>query len=107
MLSKKKKIVCIPDELKSMIPAFLSRRNDDLREIQSFFKEKKIEEISKIGHKLKGNGLSYGFGGLSIIGKEIEDASKAKDFEKVNHCILELEEYLKYVKTLNLGFQLS
>lgn len=105
MLSKEKKIINIPSELKSMIPGFLSRREDDLKQIQSFFKKKKMEEISRIGHKLKGNGLSYGFGGLSAIGKEIEEASKANDLKKTQSSMLELEEYLKYVKTLNLGIE--
>ena len=99
MLSKEKKVINIPKELVQLIPGFLSRRDNDLKNMKVFYEEKNFEEIRKVGHRLKGNGLGYGFDYLSVLGKEIESSSLSKDEEKLNESLAELEEYLKYVKT--------
>lgn len=99
MLAKKNKIINIPEELKPLIPGYLSRRDTDLKNLKDFHKEERFDEIQKIAHKMKGNGLGYGFDYLSVLGKEIESLAKLKEGEKIKSFLLELEEYLTYIKT--------
>lgn len=99
MIAEENKVINIPEELKPLIPGYLARRDLDLKNMKDFHQQGNFDEIRKIGHKLKGNGLGYGFDYLSVLGKKIEVASELKSGEEIGSYLLELEEYLSYVKT--------
>ena len=75
----------IPNDLKKK---YLERRKIDLSDSQSFYKSKDFSSIEKIGHKMKGNGVTFGYPEISKIGEKIEAASMKKD-EKLTQEVLD------------------
>jgi HPt (histidine-containing phosphotransfer) domain-containing protein len=65
------------------IAKYVQRRYDDLETCQSALAAKDFPLIENIGHKMKGNGLTFGYPELADIGKEMENAAVKKDFELV------------------------
>ena len=55
-------------------------------------------EISRIGHNLKGSGLSYGFAEISRIGADMELAARNQDQAMLQQCCTELDEYVRRVR---------
>jgi len=92
--------VYIDAELKDLIPGFLENRRQDVKEIERLLNEGKFEEIQRIGHSMKGSGSGYGFDEVSKIGKDIEEAAKKEDTEKIEKLKDRLNEYLSQVKVV-------
>ncbi len=87
--------ILVPEELVNLVPGFVSRREEDVRVLESLIKEKKFAEIAQLAHKLKGHGTSYGFDAVSELGKKIEFASKRKDFFETDQFIRNLHIVVK------------
>ncbi|MFN8945485.1 MAG: Hpt domain-containing protein [Pseudobdellovibrionaceae bacterium] len=62
---------------------YLERRKTDLENCFIAISCRQFEEIESIGHKMKGNGTTFGFPELSELGSEMEAAAKAKNQEVV------------------------
>ena len=75
----------VPNEMKAR---YIERRKRDFENCMSSLGQRKYEEIEKVGHQLKGNGVTFGHPELSLIGEKLEDAASQKD-------ILQLEQVLK------------
>jgi HPt (histidine-containing phosphotransfer) domain-containing protein len=58
---------------------FLDHRAREVIEAREALARGDFDALETIGHKLQGNGTSYGFPGLSILGRSIEDAAKTRD----------------------------
>lgn len=50
--------------------------------------------LEKIGHQLKGNAMTFGFQELSLIGAELEEASRARDPKKLKQTLDQLSRWL-------------
>ncbi|MCM2281778.1 MAG: Hpt domain-containing protein, partial [Bdellovibrionaceae bacterium] len=48
------------NDLAAMLPGYLSRREEDLEQIELFFIESNYKEIARIAHKMKGTGTGFG-----------------------------------------------
>jgi HPt (histidine-containing phosphotransfer) domain-containing protein len=92
----KKIIAHVDPDLRDLIPGFLARKRDDTRAILSGLSGEHIdfEELARIGHKLKGEGGSYGFDAISHYGAEIEQAARSRDAVTIRHYANELAAYL-------------
>lgn len=88
----------IPKELLNLIPGYLKRRHLELIDLKLFLKNEDFESIAKIGHKLKGNGSSFGFGFITDSGEALMQASTNKDKESVRKIIEEFEAKLSQIK---------
>lgn len=66
----------IPQEF---LVRYLVHRREDFKRCQGFLEEKNFVELEKIGHQLKGNGLTFGFPDLSEIGQDLEEEAKRTD----------------------------
>lgn len=91
-------LVSADDELKDLIPDYLKRRGQELNEMKLALEKQDFELLSSLGHKLKGSAGSYGFAGLSKIGKTIEEKSKLKDTIGLGNALLQYGTYLSKVK---------
>lgn len=96
MISFQLKDVQIPAELYDLIPGFINRRHQDGVELKKLWAMNEFESISRIGHKLKGNGLSYGFKFLSQTGAEIEVAAQNKNTYELQRLI---DNYINWVNS--------
>lgn len=92
--------VKIDKDLKPIIPQFLQNRKNDIKEIQNYLKENNFGEIEVIGHSMKGSGGGYGFNKITQFGKNIEEAAKNENKEKITNNIEELDNYLKEVEVV-------
>jgi len=90
--------VTIDAELKELIPRFIQLRHEDIQAIKEALDEGDYETISRLGHTMKGSGISYGFDYISEIGKQMEHAAKSQERDGVNKCLLKLSNYLENIE---------
>lgn len=80
---------------------YLNRRKIELDELKSALQNNDFETIINIGHRLKGNGETFGFPLISTIGIHLEKAAHDQDRESIHQSMLELvEEVDKNLKSL-------
>ncbi len=89
--------VKIDPDLLELIPVFMENRLKDLVILKEALAHRDFEMIQMIGHSMKGFGAGYGFEDISRIGREMELAAKAGEFDLVASCLKELEHYLEHV----------
>ena len=94
----KRVVVRIDPDLSDLIPGFLAHKRDDAAKIRVAADQSDYETMGKIGHKLKGEGGSYGLDAVSEIGSAIEQAAKSHDLAAVRRCAEELSTYLDSVE---------
>lgn len=81
----------VPNEIMSR---YLERRKRDLEECLCSLESKQYSEIEKVGHQLKGNGLTFGHPELSAIGKKMEDAAVREDLEMIEKALKEFSSWV-------------
>lgn len=84
--------------LRPLLPTFLARRRQDVTLIKQELKREGFRAIETIGHNLKGIGSSYGFHGISDIGKAMEQAAQVQDAVAIYQHAKELDGYLRRVR---------
>lgn len=94
--------VYIDSELKALIPKYLKNREDEIEKLKQLLKEKEYEEISYIGHSLKGSGGGYGFDFLTKVGKKLQDNAELKNANELKTLI---ENYELYLNNLEIIYQ--
>ncbi|MGZ3726874.1 MAG: Hpt domain-containing protein [Pseudobdellovibrio sp.] len=88
----------IPEELRDLIPGYLERRRLEIEDLRLFLSERDYETIGKIGHKLKGNGSSFGFDHITELGELIMIAAKNKNSVEIEKLIIELEKEVAEIR---------
>lgn len=91
-------VVRIDPDLSDLIPGFLANKRDDSSRIVAAADRSDFDALGRIGHKIKGEGGSYGLDKISDIGAEVERAAKAGDSEAARQCGRELLNYLDAVE---------
>lgn len=90
-------VVYIDEDLADLIPEFLENRRRDIDRIKRLVEEGKYEELTRLGHNLKGSGGGYGFTEISEIGRGIEEAGARSDREAMTTLCERLATYLATV----------
>ena len=85
------------DELKREYMDFF---HEVITECEDLIRANDVEGLGLLGHRLKGNGASYGFPEISVIGAEMEKLSKACDLGGVLKCVEKLEQVNKEFQTI-------
>lgn len=80
-----------------IIQRYLERRKRDLDDCLSFLARRDFHEIEKIGHQLKGNGATFGYPELSVIGRNLEQAAQAHDLTKMKAMIGSLFQWVRTI----------
>jgi CheY-like chemotaxis protein/HPt (histidine-containing phosphotransfer) domain-containing protein len=91
-------VVQIDPDLSDLVPGFLANKRNDSNQIIAAAEKSDFDTLGKIGHKIKGEGGSYGLDKISDIGADIERAAKAEDMEAAMRCGRELLAYLDAVE---------
>lgn len=89
----------IPPELKDAIPAYMSRRDQDILSLKTFAASSDFDSISKLAHKLKGNGASFGFDRISELGSLMMKACESNDEIEVKNLVIDFENEIHSIKT--------
>lgn len=74
----------VPDE---MMIRYYERRKRDLIECVEHLRSGDLNFIEKVGHQLKGNGVTFGFPELSVIGGELEVAAQSGDHRVISKAM--------------------
>ncbi len=73
-----KRIVSVDAEIEPLIPKFLKNTESDLRELEAAIQTQDYEHIRRMGHRIKGASLCYGFDVLADEALRIENAGHEK-----------------------------
>jgi CheY-like chemotaxis protein len=92
--------IVVPDELKDLAPRYLKSRRADLVALAAALDKGDYEAIRVLGHNLKGTGSGYGFAGITVIGRCLEFAAKAKSPDQVRAQTAALSDYLDRVEVV-------
>jgi HPt (histidine-containing phosphotransfer) domain-containing protein len=95
-----KTIVRVDPDLSDLVPAFLEHKRADADRISAAADSEDYAELGRIGHKIKGEGGSYGFDAITHIGAEVERCTEARDFAAVRRCADELRAYIDSVEVV-------
>jgi HPt (histidine-containing phosphotransfer) domain-containing protein len=74
---------------------YLNRRISEIQELKQALNIDDFEVAIRIGHKLKGNGETFGYPEISAIGNILELAAVTKDKNKINEAIEKLAQIVE------------
>lgn len=97
-MSDEKIIVKVDPDLEDLVPGFLENRSLDIENLRSELNKSDFEQITSIGHNLKGVGGGYGFEFMSELGANIETAGKESNADAIQENINKLDNYLKCIE---------
>ena len=84
--------------IEDITPLFLQHRHEDIQSIAKAMEQGDFETIQILGHGMGGAGGAFGFDGITDIGRSIEQAAIARDYEMVRQQANCLSAYLKRVE---------
>ena len=80
--------------VRAMGPRYLENRAKDLETLRAALTRSDFETIGHLGHDMKGTGLSYGFGEITRIGSELEQAARVRDLDAASTATARLADCL-------------
>lgn len=86
--------------MREIVPVFFEVRRKDVTTIHMALEKGDYETVMLRGHSIKGAGGGYGFDAITDIGREIEEAAKIRDREKILKLANELSAYLEGVEVI-------
>jgi HPt (histidine-containing phosphotransfer) domain-containing protein len=90
-------IVQVDRDLSDLIPGFLEHKRNDARIIAAAIDRADYDELGRIGHKMKGEGGSYGLDTITDIGAALERAAAGRNLAALQRCAEELRHYLESI----------
>ncbi|MFP4030392.1 MAG: EAL domain-containing protein [Desulfococcaceae bacterium] len=92
-------LVRIPAELRELIPGFMEVTRAEIDRLDAAAGEGDYAIIQRMGHRIKGAALCYGFERMGDMAREIEDAGRdARPLESVRGLAGRLRNYLETVR---------
>ena len=88
-------VVQIDQDLSDLVPGFLARKREDARAVLAAVEHGDAEAIARLGHKMKGEGGSYGLDAVTDLGRELEQAGKDSDFDAARRLGRDLTNFLE------------
>lgn len=92
--------VVVPDYVYPLMPAFLENRRDDIAAIEQALAGSDYATIQLLGHRMKGDGGSYGLDRISEIGARLEQAARDEAPQAVRRHVEELEDFLARLEVI-------
>jgi HPt (histidine-containing phosphotransfer) domain-containing protein len=87
-------IVEVDGDLSDLIPGFLTRKRADMATILEAIARRDYAEVSRIAHRIAGEGGSYGFPLITETGRLLEQAATARDDSKLTMLARQLLGYM-------------
>ena len=78
----------------NMLLRYMERRKKDLELCLANLQDLNFVEIEKVGHQLKGNGLTFGHADLSSIGSHLEVAAAARNIPELERAIQDFSQWV-------------
>jgi PAS domain S-box-containing protein len=93
-------VVKIDGDLSDLVPGFLAHKREDARTIAAAIECGDYATLSELGHKMKGEGGSYGLDAITLMGAAIEEAAQVKDGAAAQRLVAELATFLDTVEVV-------
>jgi HPt (histidine-containing phosphotransfer) domain-containing protein len=90
----------VEPDLMELIPDFLTRKRADLLTLKGALDTGDLKTVGALGHKIKGEGGSFGFDAMSDIGAGLEAAGKMGDRESARLLVGDLSDYLAKIEVV-------
>jgi HPt (histidine-containing phosphotransfer) domain-containing protein len=87
----------VDPDLMGLIPDFLTRKRADLQTLKSAVDDGDLATIATMGHRIKGEGGSFGFYAMTEIGAALEATGKKGDRESARQLVTDLSDYLEKI----------
>lgn len=87
----------IDRDLEPLVSGFMERRLAELPQMEKFYADRNFEEFKKLGHKLKGSCLNYGFGSLGKLAAQMEEAAVSKNEIELRDLIDTIKNHINNV----------
>jgi HPt (histidine-containing phosphotransfer) domain-containing protein len=71
---------------------YIERRKSEIPLCQTSLDQRDFKTLERVGHQLKGNGLTFGFENLAKIGADLESAAKSENYEASVTLVARLAE---------------
>lgn len=84
--------------VRSLLPGYLQRREEEIERIDTWRASGQFAEIRTAGHNLAGSGGAYGLPELSQIGRALEQAGQDADPDAVAVQLEAMRRYLAQVR---------
>jgi signal transduction histidine kinase/EAL domain-containing protein (putative c-di-GMP-specific phosphodiesterase class I)/DNA-binding response OmpR family regulator len=98
---QEKRIACIDPEIRELVPVFFEVMREEIADLQKAVSEQNYELIQRLGHKMKGAALCYGFNDAADICLNIETAGEEKTrIEDIRPFVSELVSYIENVEVV-------
>jgi CheY-like chemotaxis protein/HPt (histidine-containing phosphotransfer) domain-containing protein len=99
--SPSKPIAYVSSEIKALIPSFFEINHKELKVLEEAICQEDYETIFRMGHKLKGAALCYGFEEVGKLYLQIENAgNEKKPIESIRLILSEILSYLDSVEVV-------
>ncbi|MFQ5770645.1 MAG: PAS domain S-box protein [bacterium] len=85
----------IQKEMDKLKGGYIENLKERFTSFVQSLQNRNFDEISIIGHSMKGSGSSYGFNEISSLGWEIEKASKTKNIKQLERLVRRFEKFFK------------
>ncbi len=80
--------------LVAQIPSFLLNRRKDVIVLNDALARGDFETVGRLGHGMKGAGVSFGFQAISDIGDKMEREAARSNTDASSQCVVELSTFL-------------
>jgi len=100
MAEKEAYTVILGSDFQDLIPEFIENRRRELQALRVALAAGRYDQLSELGHRMKGIGTSYGFDRVSVLGGQIEEQARIADGDALAARIAEYAEYLARVKVV-------
>jgi CheY-like chemotaxis protein len=91
-------LVEAPPEVEELVPEYLAERKSEVALLRQLMAKSDFESIRILAHNLKGNGRSFGFPELTIIGAAMETSARESGGAALSSQVEELANYLDRVQ---------
>lgn len=83
--------ITIPEEARQR---YLERRKKDIENLRTALSSKTFDEFKRIGHQLKGNAASFGYGDLEKLAVQMEAAGERRDLHEAGRQLELFQQWL-------------
>lgn len=92
--------VSVEKDLEDLIPKYMANRAKEVATLRTLLAVGDFEQLSRVGHRMKGVGEPYGFNKVSSLGKLIQDCAETGDHFGIEKCVNEYADYLPRVRII-------
>lgn len=87
----------LPELTPKILTGYCERRIQDISDIENALMLHDYKTIEFIGHRLRGNGSTYGFPNLTEIGENLERLASQKQYENVKNELDRLKDAVSVI----------